>query len=47
MIVISDKEVETGVLPIHKYGSKGSVEMSTDDFISYVQKKISTRDAEY
>ena len=47
MIVIGDKEVETGVLPIRKYGSKDSVEMSTDDFISYVQKKISSRDSEY
>ena len=47
MIVIGDKEVETGILPIRKYGSKDSVEMSTEDFISYVQKKISTRDAEY
>lgn len=47
MIVIGDKEIETGILPIRKYGSKDSVEMSTEDFISYVQKKISTRDAEY
>jgi threonyl-tRNA synthetase len=47
MIVIGDKEMETGVLPIRKYGSKDSVEMSTDDFISYVQNKIATRDAEY
>ncbi len=47
MIVIGDKEIETGILPIRKYGSKDSVEMSTDDFISYVQKKISSRDLEY
>jgi threonyl-tRNA synthetase len=47
MIVIGDKEMETGILPIRKYGSKDSVEMSVDDFISYVQKKIATRDSEY
>ena len=47
MIVIGDKEIETGVLPIRKYNSKDSVEMSVDDFISYVQQKISTRDSEY
>ena len=47
MIVIGDKEVETGILPIRKYGVKDTVEMSVDDFISYVQKKVATRDAEY
>jgi threonyl-tRNA synthetase len=47
MIVIGDKEIETGVLPIRKYGSKDSVEMSVDNFISYVQGKISSRDIEY
>ena len=43
-IVIGDKEVETGVLPIRKYSTKDSVDMSVDDFIAYVQEKISTRD---
>ena len=43
-IVIGDKEIETGVLPIRKYSAKDSVDMNVDDFISYVQKKISTRD---
>ena len=47
MIVIGDKESETGILPIRKYGSKDSVNMSVDDFISYVQEKISTRSQEY
>ncbi len=43
-IVVGDKERETGILPIRKYGEKDSVNMSTDDFIAYVQEKISTRD---
>ena len=42
-IVIGDKEVETGVLPIRKYSSKESLNMSVGDFIVYVQEKISTR----
>ncbi len=42
-IVIGDKEVETGVLPIRKYSAKDSVQMSVDDFIAYVQEKISAR----
>ena len=46
-IVIGDKEIETGVLPIRKHGEKDSVNMSTEDFISYVQEKISTRAEEY
>ncbi len=46
-IVIGDKEVETGILPIRKHGSKESFEMSVDDFISYVQNKISTRAEKY
>ena len=43
-IVIGDKEVETSILPIRKYSAKDSVSMSADDFISYVQEKISSRD---
>ena len=43
-IVLGDKEVETGVLPIRKYSTKDSVSMSVDEFIAYVQEKISTRD---
>ncbi len=46
-IVIGDKEIETGVLPIRKYGSKDSVEMSVDDFISYVREKIASRSLDY
>ncbi len=42
-IVIGDKEVETGILPIRKYSVKDSVSMSVDDFISYVEEKISAR----
>ncbi len=42
-IVIGDKEVETGVLPIRKYSSKDSVNLSVDDFVAYVQDKVSTR----
>ena len=43
-IVIGDKEVETGILPIRKYSAKDSVSMSVDEFIAYVQEKISTRE---
>ena len=43
-IVIGDKEVETGVLPIRKYSAKDSVNLSVDEFIAYVQEKISTRE---
>ncbi|MBR4151422.1 MAG: threonine--tRNA ligase [Selenomonadaceae bacterium] len=46
-IVIGDKEVETGVLPIRKYGSKDGISLSVDDFIAYVEKKIATREQEY
>ena len=46
-IVIGDKEVETGILPIRKYSAKNSVEMSVDDFISYVQNKISSREQDF
>ncbi|MBO4400568.1 MAG: threonine--tRNA ligase [Selenomonadaceae bacterium] len=46
-IVIGDKEMETGVLPIRKYGSKDSVDMSVEDFVAYVQQKIASRDLEY
>ena len=46
-IVIGDKEVETGILPIRKYSAKDSVSLSVDDFIAYVQKKISTREQEF
>lgn len=46
-IVIGDKEVETGVLPIRKYGSKDGISLSVDDFIAYVEKKIATREQTY
>lgn len=46
-IVVGDKEIETGILPIRKHGTKDSVDMSVDDFISYVQNKISTREEDY
>ncbi len=46
-VVIGDKEVETGVLPIRKYSAKDSVDMNVDDFIAYVQNKISTRDQSF
>ena len=42
-IVIGDKEVETGILPIRKYSAKDSVTMNVDEFIAYVQEKISAR----
>ena len=43
-VVIGDKETETGTLPIRKYSAKDSLSMNVDDFIAYVQEKISTRD---
>ena len=46
-IVIGDKEVETGILPVRKYGEKDGMSLSVDDFISYVQNKISTREQEF
>jgi threonyl-tRNA synthetase len=46
-IVIGDKEVETGVLPIRKYSVKDSVSMNVDDFIAYVQNKISARNQDF
>ena len=46
-IVIGDKEIETNILPIRKYSSKESVSMSADNFIKYVQDKISSRSQEY
>ena len=46
-IVIGDKEIETGILPVRKHGEKESFNMSVEDFISYVQNKISTREENY
>lgn len=43
-VVIGDKEVETNRLPVRKYSSNDSVDMNVEDFIAYVQNKISTRD---
>ncbi len=42
-IVIGDKEIETNILPIRKYGVKENFSMSVDDFISYVREKITAR----
>ena len=46
-VVIGDKEVETNTLPIRKYSAKDSLSMNVDDFIAYVQEKISTRSQEF
>ena len=46
-IVIGDKEVETGILPVRKYGAKDGMSLSVDDFVIYVQNKISTREQEF
>lgn len=46
-VVIGDKEIQSGVLPIRKFGIKDGVDMSVDDFIAYIQEKISTRDQSY
>ena len=46
-IVIGDKEVETGILPIRKHGAKDSVTMSVEDFTAYVKEKISTRNQSF
>ncbi len=46
-IVIGDKEVETGILPVRKYGAKDGLSLSVEDFVAYVQKKISTREQDF
>lgn len=46
-IVIGDKEVETGILPIRKHGAQDGLSLSVEDFVAYVQKKISTREQDY
>jgi len=46
-IVIGDKEVETGILPIRKYGTQDGMTLSVEKFVDYVQKKISTREQDY
>ena len=46
-VVVGDKEVETGILPVRKYSAKESVNMSVDDFVAYVQEKISSRDQSF
>lgn len=46
-IVIGDKEIETGILPIRKYGAKDGLSLSVEDFVAYVQKKISTREQDF
>lgn len=46
-IVVGDKEAQTGVLPIRKYSAKDSVDMSVDEFVAYVQEKISSRDENF
>ncbi|MBE8954461.1 MAG: threonine--tRNA ligase [Quinella sp. 2Q5] len=43
-IVVGDKEAQTGVLPVRKYGVTDSVNMSVADFVAYVQGKIAARD---
>lgn len=44
VIVVGDKEMESGQLPVRQRGSKDSVMMSTNDFIALVQKQIKERD---
>ena len=46
-IVVGDKEAQTNVLPVRKFGSKDSVDMPLDDFIALVQQKIATREENY
>lgn len=46
-IVIGDKEVETGILPVRKYGAKDGLSLSVEDFVAYVQNKISTREQDF
>ena len=43
-IVVGDKEEQTAILPIRKFGSKDTLELGVDDFIAYVKEKIATRD---
>lgn len=46
-IVIGDKEIESGVLPIRRHGGLDNLELSVDEFIKYIQEKISSRDPNY
>lgn len=46
-IVVGDKEAQTNVLPVRKFGSKDSFDMPLDDFIALVQQKIATREENY
>lgn len=43
LVVVGDKEVESGQLPIRKRGSKDNVMLSTADFIQQLQTQIKER----
>ena len=43
-LVAGDKEMENNTVAVRKYGEKDSVDMGAEEFIAYVQKKISGRD---
>lgn len=43
ILVVGDKEIEAGNLAIRKRGERETIMMSTEDFIEYVQEKISTK----
>ena len=47
MLVIGDREVETGILSIRKHGSQESFEMPVEDFIKFMREKIDKKEESY
>lgn len=44
-LVVGGKEAEEGTVSVRKYGEKASETMKLDDFISYIQEKIASKEA--
>ena len=44
-LVVGGKEAEEGTVSVRKYGEKVSETMKLDDFISYIQEKIASKEA--
>ena len=46
-LVVGGKEAEEGTVSVRKYGEKASETMKLDDFISYIQEKIASKEEKY
>ena len=46
-LVVGGKEAEEGTVSVRKYGEKVSETMKLDDFISYIQEKIASKEEKY